>query len=94
MPVELVKSGRKPSDLITKEVLLNAIMFDMAVAGSTNAVLHILTMAYELGLDITLEDFEKYAKRNSVYQCGYSKRSVYGSRLPLCRGSSKRIKNA
>ena len=60
--VELVKSGRKPSDLITKEVLLNAIMFDMAVAGSTNAVLHILTMAYELGLDITLEDFEKYAK--------------------------------
>lgn len=60
--VELVKSGRKPSDLITKEVLLNAIMFDMAVAGSTNAVLHILTMAYELGIDITLEDFEKYAK--------------------------------
>lgn len=60
--VELVKSGRKPSDLITKEVLLNAIMFDMAVAGSTNAVLHILTMAYELGLDVTLEDFEKYAK--------------------------------
>ena len=60
--VELVKSGRKPSDLITKEVLLNSIMFDMAVAGSTNAVLHILTMAYELGIDITLEDFEKYAK--------------------------------
>ncbi|WP_461816002.1 dihydroxy-acid dehydratase [Faecalimonas sp.] len=60
--VELVKAGRKPSNLITKEVLLNAIMFDMAVAGSTNAVLHILTMAYELGLDVTLEDFEKYAK--------------------------------
>ena len=60
--VELVKSGRKPSDLITKEVLLNSIMFDMAVAGSTNAVLHILTMAYELGIDITLEDFEKYAE--------------------------------
>lgn len=60
--VELVKSGRKPSDLITKEVLLNSIMFDMAVAGSTNAVLHILTMAYELGIDITLKDFEKYAE--------------------------------
>jgi len=39
--VELAKSGRKPSDLITKETLLNAIMFDMALAGSTNAVLHI-----------------------------------------------------
>lgn len=60
--VKLVKSGLKPSDLITKEVLLNSIMFDMAVAGSTNAVLHILTMAYELGIDITLGDFEKYAK--------------------------------
>lgn len=60
--VELAKSGRKPSQLITKEVLLNSIMFDMAVAGSTNAVLHILTMAYELGIKLTLEDFEKYAK--------------------------------
>lgn len=61
--VKLVKSGRRPSDLITKEVLLNSIMFDMAVAGSTNAVLHILTMAYELGIDITLADFEKYAEK-------------------------------
>ena len=61
--VKLVKSGLKPSDLITKEVLLNSIMFDMAVAGSTNAVLHILTMAYELGIDITLADFEKYAEK-------------------------------
>ena len=60
--VRLVKEGRRPSDLITKEVLLNSIMFDMAVAGSTNAVLHILTMAYELGIDITLKDFEKYAQ--------------------------------
>lgn len=59
--VELIKSGRKPSELITKETLLNAIMFDMAVAGSTNAVLHILTIAYELGIKITMEDFEKYA---------------------------------
>lgn len=60
--VELTKAGRKPSELITKEVLLNSIMFDMAVAGSTNAVLHILTMAYELGIKLTLEDFEHYAK--------------------------------
>ena len=44
------------------EVLENAIMFDMAVAGSTNAVLHILAYAYELGIKITLADFEKYAK--------------------------------
>ena len=60
--VEMAKAGRKPSDLITKETLLNAIMFDMAVAGSTNAVLHILSYAYELGIKLTLEDFETYAK--------------------------------
>lgn len=60
--VELVRSGRRPSQLITKEVLLNSIMFDMAVAGSTNAVLHILSYAYELGIRLTLEDFEKYAE--------------------------------
>lgn len=59
--VELVKAGRKPSELITKETLMNAIMFDMAVAGSTNAVLHLQSYAYELGIRVTLEDFEKYA---------------------------------
>ncbi|MCI9248638.1 MAG: dihydroxy-acid dehydratase [Dorea sp.] len=59
--VELVKAGRKPSELITREVLMNAIMFDMAVAGSTNAVLHLQSYAYELGIRVTLNDFEKYA---------------------------------
>lgn len=59
--VELAKTGRKPSELITKETLQNAIMFDLAVAGSTNAVLHLLSYAYELGIRLTLEDFEKYA---------------------------------
>ena len=61
--VEMAKAGRKPSDLITKEVLMNAIMFDMAVAGSTNAVLHILSYAYELGIKLTLADFENMLKK-------------------------------
>lgn len=60
--VAMAKAGRKPSELITRETLYNAIMFDMAVAGSTNAVLHILSYAYELGIRLTLEDFERYAK--------------------------------
>jgi len=60
--VEMAKAKRKPSELITKEVLLNCIMYDMAVAGSTNAVLHLLSYGYELGIKLTLEDFEKYAK--------------------------------
>lgn len=60
--VEMVKQNMRPSQLITRETLLNAIIFDMAIAGSTNALLHILAMGYELGIDISMEDFEKYAK--------------------------------
>lgn len=60
--VEMAKKNIKPSDIITREVIMNSIMFDMAVAGSTNAVLHILSYAYELGMEVSLEDFEKYAK--------------------------------
>ena len=59
--VKMVKEGIKPSTLITRETIMNAIMFDMAVAGSTNAVLHLLAIAHELGLDVSLSDFEKYA---------------------------------
>jgi len=60
--VDLVRKGICPEDIITKEVLLNAIMVDMAIAGSTNAILHILSYSMELGLDVTIDDFDKIAK--------------------------------
>lgn len=60
--VEQVKFGRKPSELITRDVLENAIIYDMAVGGSTNLVLHILAYAYELGIELSLDDFDKYAR--------------------------------
>ncbi len=60
--VDLTKRGVTPKELITRETLLNAIMVDMAIAGSTNAVLHILSMAKELDLDITMEDFNRLAQ--------------------------------
>ena len=56
--VEMAKEDRKPSEMITKDVLLNTIMADMAIAGSTNAVLHILAVANELGIDLTMDDFD------------------------------------
>ena len=91
--VKLVKEGRKPSDLITKEVLLNAIMFDMAVAGSTNAVLHLLSYGYELGIKLTLEDFERYADEiyciNAVVQV-----ARILCRFPLRRRRDERDENA
>lgn len=62
MIVELVRQDRKPTDLIDRNVLENAIMFDLAAAGSTNAVLHLLAYAYELGIPMSLKDFDKYAE--------------------------------
>ena len=61
--VKMTMEGRKPSELITKETLLNAIAFAMATAASTNIVLHIIAIANELRIKITLDDFEEYAKK-------------------------------
>lgn len=56
--MELVKNDVKPSDIITRESLRNAITADLALGGSTNTFLHILAIANAGGIDITLDDFE------------------------------------
>ncbi|HYI50782.1 MAG TPA: IlvD/Edd family dehydratase, partial [Microbacterium sp.] len=56
--VEMVAAGRKPSDIMTKDAFLNAIVAVAAVGGSTNSVVHLLAIAGRLGLDLTLEDFD------------------------------------
>ena len=61
--VEQVKRGVCPEDIVTKDVLRNAAMLDMAVAGSTNAVLHLLAYSYELGLGLKIDDFDAIARQ-------------------------------
>lgn len=56
--VDMVAQDRRPSDIITKEALLNAIVAAAAVGGSTNSVLHLLAIAGRVGVDLTLEDFD------------------------------------
>ncbi len=56
--VELVKKDLKPSDIITRESLRNAITADLALGGFTNTFLHILAIANAGGINITLNDFE------------------------------------
>ena len=56
--VDMVTQDRRPSDIINKESLLNAIVAVAAVGGSTNSVLHLLAIAGRLGVDLTLEDFD------------------------------------
>ena len=56
--VELVKNNIKPKDILTREALLNGVILTMAIAGSTNAVLHLLSIAREVGVQLTLDDFD------------------------------------
>ena len=64
--VELVKSDTKPSDIITKDALINAITASLALGGSTNTFLHLLAVANAAGLDVTIDDFDRLSRK--VYQ--------------------------
>ncbi len=57
--VDMVKQDRKPSDVLTKGSFLNAIVALAGIGGSTNAVVHLLAIAGRLGIDLTLDDFDK-----------------------------------
>jgi dihydroxy-acid dehydratase len=61
--VEMVKEDLKPSDILTREAFENAISVDMALGGSTNAVLHIKAVAEEAGVNLPLKIFDDVARR-------------------------------
>lgn len=60
--VELVKKDIKPSDIITKDSMTNAIIADLALGGSTNTFLHLLAIANAGGIDITIDDFDRLSR--------------------------------
>ena len=55
--IPLVEKQSKPRDIITKKSLMNAIRVDMALGGSTNTVLHLMAIAVEAEVQLSLEDF-------------------------------------
>src|ERR671927_1441408 len=59
LAVELVGSDRRPSQVMTRAAFSNAIVALAALGGSTNAVVHLLAIAGRLGVDLTLEDFDR-----------------------------------
>ncbi len=61
--VALLEAGITPRDIMTREAFENAIMTVMALGGSTNAVLHLLAIAYEARVDLSLEDFDAISRR-------------------------------
>lgn len=61
--VELFKEDIKPLDIITKKNMLNALATDMAIGASSNTVLHLLAIAHEAGVDITLDDIDQMSRK-------------------------------
>ncbi|WP_217637194.1 dihydroxy-acid dehydratase [Geodermatophilus telluris] len=59
LAVEMVAADRRPSTFLTKASFANAIVALAAVGGSTNAVVHLLAVAGRLGVDLTLDDFDR-----------------------------------
>ncbi len=59
LAVQLVADDRRPSQVMTRGSFLNAIVALAAFGGSTNAVVHLLAIAGRLGVDLTLEDFDR-----------------------------------
>ena len=61
--MELLKSGRTPKDIITRESIENAIAAVLTSGGSTNAVLHLLAIARESGIALEIDDFDRLSRK-------------------------------
>jgi L-arabonate dehydrase len=60
--VDMVKDDLKPSDILTREAFENAIRTNGAIGGSTNAVIHLLAIAGRVGVDLTLDDWDRLGR--------------------------------
>ncbi len=64
--MQLVTEGTRPSAIMTRAAIDNAIASVAATGGSTNAVLHLLAIARELGIALDLDDFDRIAARTPI----------------------------
>jgi dihydroxy-acid dehydratase len=64
--MELLRDGVRPRQIITRAALENAISAVMATGGSTNAVLHLLAVAREAGVELALEDFDRISGKTPL----------------------------
>ena len=60
--VEIAREDLRPSQILTKAAFENAIRTDMAIGGSTNAVVHLLAIAGRVGIDLRLADFDRLSR--------------------------------
>ncbi|HEY3188363.1 MAG TPA: dihydroxy-acid dehydratase [Solirubrobacteraceae bacterium] len=64
--MDVLRRGQRPSDIITRESLENAIAAVAASGGSTNAVLHLLAVAREAGVALDIDDFDRISERTPL----------------------------
>ena len=62
----LLENDIKPKDIMTREAFENAITIIAVLAGSTNAVMHIIAMAHSVGIEITLDDFQRISDKTPI----------------------------
>jgi dihydroxy-acid dehydratase len=61
--MDAVRANRRPSQIITRKSIENTIASVAASGGSTNAVLHLLAIAREMGIPLSIDDFDEISKR-------------------------------
>jgi dihydroxy-acid dehydratase len=64
--MELLRSDLRPSQILTRKAIENAIASVAATGGSTNAVLHLLAIAREAGVELTIDDFDRISDRTPL----------------------------
>ncbi|UFN48813.1 dihydroxy-acid dehydratase family protein [Roseomonas sp. OT10] len=61
--VEMVREDLKPSDILTRDAFLNAIRVNSAIGGSTNAPIHLNALARHMGVELNIDDWQKYGEQ-------------------------------
>jgi dihydroxy-acid dehydratase len=64
--VQALAAGLRPRDIMTRTAFLNAAAVVMATAGSTNAILHLLAIAHEAQVELTMDDFDAVSRRTPL----------------------------
>jgi dihydroxy-acid dehydratase len=64
--MDVLARGQRPSDIITKDALENAIAAVAMSGGSTNAVLHLLAVAREIGVPLSIDEFDRISERTPL----------------------------
>jgi dihydroxy-acid dehydratase len=64
--LDVLRRGQRPSDVITKDALENAIAAGATSGGSTNVVLHLLAVAHEMGIPLAIDEFDRISERTPL----------------------------